>query len=87
MEPLIKFLYIKLQTRPHISKGNNKCEQGYEINILFHCTYLETKITFHVYEKLSLKTNMPHICKFQRHECLFLFSLQTFFMFGFILES
>jgi hypothetical protein len=28
-------------------------QQGYEVNI-FECTYLETEVTFHAYEKLSL---------------------------------
>jgi hypothetical protein len=32
------------------------------MNILLNCTYLKTKIMFHMYEKLSLKTNMAHVC-------------------------
>jgi hypothetical protein len=32
------------------------------MNILLDCTYRETEIMFHMYEKLHLKTNMPHVC-------------------------
>jgi hypothetical protein len=28
-----------------------RIKQGYEANMVFNCTYLETKITIHMYEK------------------------------------
>jgi hypothetical protein len=49
------------------------------MNILFNCAYLETKIAFHVYEKLSLKINMPYICDFKCEEWFYFF-LRIFFL-------